>query len=153
MQLFAHARELDHAEQRVALAAGSPGAALALDLDAYAKRRSAMLVLLRAAAGVAPFSSWTPVAETMGRGRGEKLEAQLKILYELLRDVLLLQQGGGEPRNADIRGELEAIARKVDYPWIRKAVVKTDEILDLGRRNIQKGIALDALIAELRTAV
>jgi DNA polymerase-3 subunit delta' len=38
----------------------------------------------------------------------------------------------------------------VDFRWIRKAVAKTDEMVELVRRNIQKGIALDALIAELR---
>src|SRR5215472_14299941 len=35
MEQFARARELDRAERRIALAAGSPGVALSLDLDAY----------------------------------------------------------------------------------------------------------------------
>jgi DNA polymerase-3 subunit delta' len=38
----------------------------------------------------------------------------------------------------------------VNFPWIRKAVTKVDEIAELIRRNIQKTIALDALIMELR---
>ena len=66
--------------------------------------------------------------------------------------MLILQQGGSEIRNRDIRGELDTIARKVDFAWLRKAVAKTDEMVELVRRNIQKGIALDALIAELRVA-
>src|SRR5215471_8773348 len=138
MEQFARARELDRAERRIALAAGSPGIALSLDLDAYDKRRAAMLTLLKAAAGVAPFASWAPAAETLGRSRGDRLDLYLKALYDLLRDLLVLQQGRDDIRNRDIRGELETLARKVDFAWIRKAVAKTDEIVELVRRNIQK---------------
>jgi DNA polymerase III subunit delta' len=152
MEQFARARDLDRPERRIALAAGSPGIALSLDLDAYDKRRASMLALLKVASGVAPFASWAPVAETVGRGRSERLDLYLKTLYDLLRDVLVLQQGGGEIRNRDIRGELETLARRVDFAWIRKAVARIDEMVELVRRNIQKGIALDALIAELRAA-
>ena len=109
-----------------------------------------MLTLLKVAAGAAPFAAWMPVAEAIGRSKSEKLDLYLKVLYELLRDLLVLQQGGGEIRNRDIRSELESLARKVDFAWIRKAVAKTDEIVELVRRNIQKSIALDALIVELR---
>jgi DNA polymerase-3 subunit delta' len=74
------------------------------------------------------------------------------VLYELLRDLLILREGAGEIRNQDIRRELEALAAKIEFAWIRKAVVQVDEIAGLVRRNIQKTIALDALIMELRTA-
>ncbi len=73
------------------------------------------------------------------------------MLYELLRDVLLLHEGTGEIRNQDIRRELEAVAAKVEFAWLRRAVAKVDEIAGLVRRNIQKQIALDALIVELRS--
>jgi DNA polymerase-3 subunit delta' len=150
MQEFVRARELDRPERRIALAAGSPGAAISLDIDAHDKRRAAMLALLKVAAGAAPFGTWAPVAEAIGRTKSEKLELHLKALYELLRDLLVLQQGAGEIRNMDIRAEMETLAGKVEFAWIRKAVAKVDEIAGLARRNIQKTIALDALIAELR---
>ena len=152
MKEFVRARNLDRPERRIALAGGSPGAAISMDIDAHDKRRTAMLALLRVAAGAAPFAAWAPVAEVIGRTKSEKLEHQLKALYELLRDLLVLQQGLSDIRNADIRGELEALARKVEFQWIRKAVAKVDEIAGLAGRNIQKSIALDALIVELRTA-
>jgi DNA polymerase III subunit delta' len=41
----------------------------------------------------------------------------------------------------------------VEFSWIRKAVEQVDQIVDLLRRNIQKTIALDALILELRGAL
>jgi DNA polymerase-3 subunit delta' len=150
MREFVRSRGLDHPERRMALAAGSPGLAISLDLETYDKRRAAMLTLLKVAAGAAPFSAWVPVSETLGRSKSEKLELYLKVLYELLRDLLLLHEGTGEPRNQDIRRELEAAAGKIDFAWIRRAVKKVDEIEELVRRNIQKQIALDALIVELR---
>ena len=110
MREFVRARGLDQPERRVALAAGSPGLAASLDLEAYDKRRAAMLALLKTAAGAAPFGSWIPVSEALGRSRSEKLDVYLKVLYELLRDLLLLHEGTGGIRNQDIRGELEGLA-------------------------------------------
>jgi DNA polymerase III subunit delta' len=151
MEAFVRARGLDHPERRVALAAGSPGLAVSLDLESYDKRRAAMLALVKVAAGVAPFSQWLPVSETIGRSRSEKLDSYLKVLYELLRDLLLLREGTGEIRNQDVRRELETVASKIEFAWLRRAVAKVDEIAELVRRNIQKQIALDALIVELRS--
>jgi DNA polymerase-3 subunit delta' len=152
MREFVRTRALDQPDRRIALAAGSPGIAMSLDLEAYDKRRAAMLVLLKAAAGATPFGAWIPVGEAIGRSKSEKLELYLKVLYELLRDLLLLHEGTGEIRNQDIRRELESLAGKVQFRWIRKAVQRVDEVAMLLRRNIQKTIALDALILELRNA-
>jgi DNA polymerase-3 subunit delta' len=121
-----------------------------LDLEAYDKRRAAMLALLKVAAGTAPFATWLPVSEAIGRGKSEKLDLYLKVLYDLLRDLLLIEEGVAAIRNADIRRELEALAGKVSFAWLRKAVARTDEIAQMIRRNIQRSIALDGLIAELR---
>ena len=151
MREFVKARGLDEPERRIALAAGSPGLSISLDLEAYDKRRAAMLALLKTAAGLAPFSAWLPVSESIGRSKSEKLELYLKVLYELLRDVLLLREKAGEIRNQDIRRDLETLASKVEFAWIRKAVARVDELAELLRRNIQKTIALDALIMELRS--
>jgi len=152
MQAFVAARELDHTERRIALAAGSPGLAVSLDLEVFDRRRAAMLTLLEVAAGVTPFGAWIPYSETMARSRNEKLELYLKVLYELLRDLLVLREGGYAIRNEDMRTKLEAMARKLNFVWIRAAVKKVDELAELVRRNIQKTIALDDLILELRAA-
>jgi DNA polymerase III subunit delta' len=150
MRKFVGARRLDDAQRRVALAGGSPGAAVSLDLEAYDKRRAAMFALLKVAAGVSPFAVWIPYSETIGRSRSEKLDAYMKVLYDLLRDVLVLRESGGEIRNQDLRKELEAVAQRVSFPWIRRAVGKVDEVVEFIRRNIQKTIALDAVIIGLR---
>ena len=73
----------------------------------------------------------------------------LRILHSLLEDLLVLRFSGDRLRNADLHSELQALAARVSYPWLRKAVRKVDELADLLRRNIQKNLALDALILEL----
>jgi DNA polymerase-3 subunit delta' len=150
MREFVEARGLDQPERRVALAAGSPGLAVSIDLETYDKRRAAMLALLKVAAGATPFSTWVPISEAIGRSRSEKLDLYLKVLYDLLRDLLVLHESEGEIRNQDIRRELEILAAKLQFAWIRKAVGHVDEIAQLVRRNIQKTIALDSLIVTLR---
>jgi DNA polymerase-3 subunit delta' len=151
MQTFARERGLADAERRVALSAGSPGLAIALDLEVYAERRTAMLTLLEAAAGRAPFAEWVKHAEAMSNRKQEKLDFLLTILYVLLEDVLLAAEETGEIRNADIQAEIRTLASQVSFEWIRAAVGKIDELGELLRRNIQKNIALDALVVELRS--
>jgi DNA polymerase-3 subunit delta' len=151
MAEFARRRGLKDAERRVMLASGSPGVAVSLDLETFEKRRNAMLALLQVAAGAAPFESWLKFSESIGRAKSDKLDYYLKVLYGLLRDMLLLREGGPAPVNRDIERQLQALAQKVSFAWLRKAVCKTDEVALFLRRNIQKTIALDDLILELRS--
>jgi DNA polymerase-3 subunit delta' len=128
--------------------------AVSLDLDAYDRQREAMLTLLEVAAGAAPFSAWIRQSESAAV-RQERLEVLLTVLYGLLRDVLVLSRDREDRfalRNADIRPRLESLAARVDFPWLRRAVDRVDELASLVRRNIQKNLALDALIAELLPA-
>ena len=151
MREFARFRELDHAERRIALANGSPGIAVSLDLDAYDHRRAAMLSLLGAASRHTRLSRWAEYAERIGAERTEKLDSYLMVLYQLLEDVVLLAEGREEIRNADIRDALAAVARRVSFEWIRAAVARVDELIWMARRNVQKSIALDALVVELQS--
>ncbi len=150
MRAFASARGLDDAERRIALAAGCPGVAVSVDLAAYSKRRDAMVALLRSAAGVTGFADWAMVSEKVSQARSEKLDGYLRVLYLLLEDVLHLREGVAAVRNPDVRAELDAVARRVTVGWLRAAVRRVDELMDLVRRNIQKSSALDALVVELR---
>jgi DNA polymerase-3 subunit delta' len=154
MRAFIRARALPEPERRLALAQGSPGVAISLDLETYDKRRGAMLALLEAAAKRAPFSTWVKFGESIAASKTEKLDFYLKVLYGLLEDVLELASGGaaGRIRNADVAPRLAALAAAVSFDWIRRATLRVDEISGLVRRNIQKGIALDALVLELRRA-
>ena len=152
MEAFAGARKLDNAERRIALSGGSPGVAASLDIELYQKRRAAMLVLLKTGAGASAYAAWLPVSEALSRNRSEKLELYLKLLYDLLRDLMVLREGGTAIRNFDLRNDLTALAQKVSRRWIIQAVKGVDEIAGLLRRNIQKTIALDGLLMQLRGA-
>ena len=151
MAEFVRARKLSEPERRIALAQGRPGLAVSLDLEAYDRQREAMLTLLEVAAGLAPFSAWIRQSES-ATVRQERLEVLLTVLYGLLRDVLVVSRDREDRfalRNADIRPRLESLAARVDFRWLRRAVDRVDELASLVRRNIQKNLALDALIAEL----
>jgi DNA polymerase-3 subunit delta' len=151
MRDFARVHQIPDAAKRIALSGGSPGLALSLDIAAYEKRRAAMHALLKAASGETGLSAWAGFSESISRSKSEKLEFHLNMLYGLLRDLVILRETGGDIRNADLRGELTALANRVSTRWIIRAVKKVDEIAELLRRNIQKAIALDDLIIELRS--
>jgi DNA polymerase-3 subunit delta' len=151
MRAFIQARNLDHPERRLALAEGAPGLAVSIDLEAYDRRRTAMLALLKVAGGLAGFDTWLKHADSVGARRTEKLESYLEVLYSLLADVMSLVHGRNALRNSDIRIELQALASRVDFEWLRRAIARVDELVELGLRNIQKSIAFDAFAASLRS--
>jgi len=88
--------------------------------------------------------------EKIAAERNVKLDAYLMVLYCLLEDLVLLRNGRDGIRNADIREKLTPLAQAVSFEWLERAVKRTDELMRLVRRNIQKSIALDALVLELR---
>jgi DNA polymerase-3 subunit delta' len=149
MRRFIAMRALDHAERREKLADGAPGLAVSIDLETYDRRRTAMLALLKAASGADTFGAWLKHSESIAARRTEKLDSYLEVLYMLLSDVVRLSEGVPSVRNADIGGELKAVAGRVSFEWLIRAVAKVDELVGLVRRNIQKSIALDAWAVDM----
>ena len=149
MHAFAAAHHLNQQQRRCTLAEGSPGLAVSIDLEIYDRRRTAMLALLRTAAGIDPFGAWLKHSDAIAARRSEKLESYLDVLYALLEDVLRLANGIASIRNDDIRHELETLACSVGFEWLRKAVARADELVELARRNIQKQLAFDAFAVAL----
>lgn len=150
MRQFMATRGLDHPQRREKLADGAPGLAVSIDLETYDRRRTAMLALLKAASGTDTFGAWMKYSESIAARRTEKLDSYLEVLYLLLSDVLRLAHGVPSVRNADIAADLQSIAQRVSFDWLRHAVEKVDLLVDLVRRNIQKSIALDAWAVELK---
>jgi DNA polymerase-3 subunit delta' len=147
---FLNGRGANQPDLRTTLAEGSPGMAVALDLESYARRRTAMLALLKTASGTESFGSWMKHSDSVAARRTEKLESYLEVLYGLLEDLLRLTNGIVRLRNEDVRGDLEVMSRKVSFNWIRAAVALVDEMVEFARRNIQKSIALDSFAVQLR---
>ena len=106
--------------------------------------------LFECAAGVKPFSSWVQQSESFSNRKTEKLDTYLNVGYGVLEDILLSWQGRPTVRNRDVQGEIQRIASTVSFRWIEKAVQLMDELALMIRRNIQKIIALDAVIMDLR---
>ena len=75
----------------------------------------------------------------------------MDVLYTLLGDIVRLFHGSTGLRNEDIEAELRKLAGKVSFEWLRAALERVDNLVELARRNIQKSIALDALAVELRS--
>jgi DNA polymerase-3 subunit delta' len=150
MAVFLKQRGADNAGLRQRLAEGAPGLALSLDLETYTRRRTSMLGLLKAAAGSDSFGSWMKHSDSIALRRTEKLESYLEVLYGLIEDVLRLSSGVQTIRNDDIRKDLEGLAQRVTFEWLRAAVLRIDDLVEFARRNIQKSIALDAFAVQLR---
>jgi DNA polymerase-3 subunit delta' len=142
--------DVDRMEKRLALACGSPGLALSLDIESFDKRRLAMLTLLKVGARQAPFGQWARFSEGLSASKSEKLDHYLKVLYVLLEDLLRLTQGAAVAQNTDIAAELVPLARAVSFAWLQQAVKLTDELVAAVRRNVQKSLALDALAMKLQ---
>ena len=151
MREFVSSKALSDPEKRRMLAEGSPGLAISLDLETYERRRASMLALLKSASGVDSFGSWLKHSESIAARRSEKLDSYLEMLYVLIGDVMKLAHGWTAIRNEDVRRELQGVAQRVSFEWLRAAVKQIDELVELARRNIQKSIALDALVVELRS--
>jgi DNA polymerase-3 subunit delta' len=153
MRAFLDSRPaLDRPGRRLALANGSPGLAATLDIDAYDRRRAAMLALLRVAAGLAPFGAWIKFSESIASSKSERLDDHLDVLGRLLEDIVHLQCGLAVRSNPELTRELETISKAVGFSWIRRGVDRSAELARLARRNIQKGIAFDAFVMELQDA-
>ncbi|MBM3759049.1 MAG: AAA family ATPase [Acidobacteria bacterium] len=150
---FLSTRGLDSPDRRARLGNGCPGAAASIDLEQFDKRRAAMLNLLEVSSRRAPFGAWLKTVDAITASKSEKLEYYLEVLFLLLEDVLLVAHGMDHIRNPDLARQLKAIADAVSLKWMRRAVELTDEMNRLLRRNIQKGIALDAFAIELRELV
>ena len=109
-----------------------------------------MLTLLKVAGGMESFGAWMKHSDSIAMRRTEKFESYLEVLYGLIEDVVRLANGHDLIRNEDARKDLEALAQRVSFSWLRAAVAKVDDLVEFGRRNIQKSIALDAFAVQLR---
>lgn len=150
MQAFARARAFKDADRKLALAGGSPGLALTMNLANYEKRRNTALAMLEAAAGAISFGAWVKQSESMLASKSEKLDLYTRPLYSILEDVLIASSGGATLRNYDLDPQIRKLASHVTFDWIRQAVEQIDEMATLQRRNVQKGPLLDSLVVNLR---
>jgi hypothetical protein len=133
------------------LSGGSPGAALSLDLQESARLRRTVLRLLEQAVAGDKYSDIFAATAQLSKQERESFENILELFYSFLTDLLELPHSpkSSLPRNPDLRREVEALARKVDWEWVSRATRCLDTLeVDL-RRNIGRQLGLDAVVASL----
>lgn len=141
------------AERKLAaqLSGGSPGAGLSIDLEESSRlRRSVLRLLEQAVAGQKYAEIFAATAQLAKRER-ESFENILALFYSLLTDLLESSQSPASSvlRNPDLRKEIEALGKKIDWSWLVRAARGLDTIEDRLRRNIGRQLSLDALLASL----
>lgn len=144
---------LHAAERRLAaqLAGGSPGMALALDLDESARVRREVLRLVERAAEGRSFTEVFAQTAQLAKNEKERFENLLEVFYSVLHDLLALSHGPRESllRNPDLKQELEALRTKASLEWVEKAVEGLDQLHARLRRNVGRQLGLDAVAIRL----
>jgi len=142
------------AERKLAaqLSGGSPGAALSINLEESSRLRRSILRLLEQAVAGQNYTEIFAATAQFAKQERESFENILALFYSLLTDLLETSQSpaGGVLRNPDLRKEIEALGKKIDWNWLVRAGRGLDTIENRLRRNIGRQLSLDALLASLR---
>ncbi|HMD42007.1 MAG TPA: hypothetical protein VKH45_02935 [Candidatus Acidoferrum sp.] len=131
------------------LSQGSPGLAMEMNVkEEVEKRRTAYRILESAARGQG-FAQLFSDTAAMGKDRESSFEEMLAIFYGLLSDLLELTTGVGAPllRNPNLARELEGLRTLVDQAWVFRAIAAVDELGAGARRNANRQLGLDAMVA------
>src|SRR3984957_8364014 len=141
------------AENRLAaaLAEGSPGLAMEMDVEQSAQRRRDALRILEKAAKGQDFSQLFAATAALAKDKEASFDEQIAIFYGLLTDLLEVTAGIKSPalRNAPLARELQSLGQSVDTAWVMRAIAGFDDLHFGSRRNLNKQLGLDALAASL----
>ena len=137
------------------LSEGRPGYALGMDALKESERRSNGLKVLARAARGEEFAQLFALTSAISKDREVSFEEQLSVFYSLLCDLLELSAGIASPqlRNLPLRKELDAVAKQIDTRWVMRALGGLDQVAAGARRNLNRQLGLDALVAELSPAL
>lgn len=131
---------------------GSLGRALNLDLQQYREARGDMVEAIRACAGALSYHRALQVTEPLASPRQkEQFEFRTGVLYDLLRDLLLIHLGAPAESltNIDLQSELAEIGSALTFEQIVDAVGSLDHLMKGLGRNLNKSLALDRFLFRL----
>jgi DNA polymerase-3 subunit delta' len=148
--------DLNSADRKLAaqLAEGSPGLAIEMNIaEAAQQRRTALRILERAARGEG-FAQLFAETAALAKDRESSFEEQIRVFYGLLTDLLELTSGVKQVtlRNTPLVNELTALAKSIDNAWVMRAISGFDDLHAGARRNLNRQLGLDALVASLVTS-
>ncbi len=133
------------------LSEGAVGRARGFDLEAYVSARDHALAILKSARG-GEHSELFKITESYRPGAEgrQKIEALIRTMYSLLRDLVFIDSGAPELiRNTDISPELKRLAETADFAWITAASDRLADVERGMRRNLLRSLSLDAFAAAL----
>ena len=134
------------------LCEGCVGRARSYDLEAYTAARAHALTILNSALRGGEHSELFKMTESYRPGAEgrQKIEALIKTLYSLLRDLMFIDSGAPQlVRNTDIATDLKRLAESADFAWITTASDRLAEVERGMRRNLLRSLSLDAFAAAL----
>lgn len=134
------------------LARGSVGRALEIDLGQYKEKRRVMIEIVEAVSVRRDTVKLLNAAEYMSRKlEREEFENHLDTLLVLLMDVFHLKLGraANSLTNADIGDHLARIAEAISLELIIDWVEKIEELLQSLTRNLNRHVAMDAMLVSL----
>ncbi len=133
------------------LAEGSPGLAMEMDVEQTVQRYRDALRILDRSARAEGFAQIFADTAALAKDRDASFEDHLQVFYSLLGDLLELTSGAKQPvlRNAHLSRELEALSKVVDSSWVMCAIAGFDDLHSGLRRNLNRQLGLDALVASL----
>ena len=133
------------------LSQGSPGLAMEMNVEeTVEKTRTVLRVLERAARGQG-FAQLFADTAALAKDRESSFEDLLGIYYGVLSDLLRLTAGTPAPalRNQHLAKELEALSQAINIRWVERAIMGIDELAAGARRNLNRQLGLDSLVASL----
>jgi DNA polymerase-3 subunit delta' len=149
--------EMKPADRKLAaqFSEGSPGAAMALDLETAVKLRRDCLTVLERSLDLRGVSNLFASTSALAKSQEIAFENVLEVFYSLLTDLLDLSCSPSQKvlRNPSLRKELEALSKKVDVSWVSKAAKGFDSLHARLRRNINRSLGLDAVAISLSRGV
>jgi DNA polymerase III subunit delta' len=133
------------------LSRGCPGAALSLDLEESRRLRREVLQLIERAAAGRNFTEVFQLTAQLTKCESIPFENLLELFYNVFHDLLDAVSGVTLPalRNPDLRGEIEALAKRLPGTWVAQAVGRLDALSSGVRRNANRQLGLDSMAAAL----
>ena len=133
------------------LSQGSPGLAMEMNLEETVEKTRTVLRILERAARGQGFAQLFADTSALAKDRESSFEDLLAIYYGVLSDLLQLTSGTSAPmlRNAHLAKELDGLARNINTLWVERAIDGIDELAAGARRNLNRQLGMDSLVASL----
>lgn len=146
-----HPRPKDETDLLARLSEGRIGQITAIDLSDYRRDRRELLELLELLSAGGNRYRLLKAAEYLGKQERESFEKKLDLLTRLFRDMILLVAGRDRAQivNIDEAERIERLSSQIGWQRLVKWVERFNELRASLAININRQIAMDALLQEL----